>query len=279
MNKYQEIISYIKNADAILVSASNGFSITEGLHLFAENQAFEELFGDIKHKYGIRNILQGLFTKWPSEEEKWGYQSRLISHFSGSYTGSAVMDCLKTVIGNTPYFIVTSNGEGHFTLAGFETDRIYEIEGNWLTMQCAHACHPTLYPTMEHIKKMAATEKGGTVPTELIPHCPKCGGPMQIHVPLDEYFIPNTATQKRFEQFLQQYHGKKLVVLELGIGWRNQMIKAPLMRLVHSEPKATYVTINKGEIYIPNNISEKSFGVDGDLASVLEEIAENSKEV
>ena len=273
MNQYEEIVSCIKNADAILVSASNGFSITEGLHLFAENQAFDELFGDIKHKYGIRNILQGSFINWPSEEEKWGYLSRLISHYSGSYTGSAVMDDLKTVIGNTPYFIVTSNGEGHFTLAGFDEERIYEIEGNWLTMQCAHACHNTLYKTMEHIKEMAASEKGGKVPTELVPHCPKCGSPMQIHVPLDEYFIPNTAAQRRFEQFLQQYHGKKLVVLELGIGWRNQLIKAPLMSLVHREPNATYVTINKGEIYIPNNIYEKSFGVDGDLASALREIA------
>ena len=38
--------------------------------------------------------------------------------------------------------------------------------------------------------------------------------------------IPDTAAQARFQNFLKIYHGKKLVVLELGIGWRNQLIKA-----------------------------------------------------
>ena len=42
----------IKEADAILIGASNGLSITEGLHLFADNAAFERLFGDFKRKYG-----------------------------------------------------------------------------------------------------------------------------------------------------------------------------------------------------------------------------------
>ena len=70
------------------------------------------------------------------------------------------------------------------------------------------------------------------------------------------------------------YHGKKLVVLELGIGWRNQLIKAPMMRLVASEPNATYVTINLGEIYIADNIKEKSFGLDGRLDELLSALRE-----
>ena len=73
--------------------------------------------------------------------------------------------------------------------------------------------------------------------------------------------IPDAAAQARFQNFLKTYHGKKLVVLELGIGWRNQLIKAPMMRLVASEPNATYVTINLGEVYIADNIKEKSFGL------------------
>lgn len=40
------------------------------------------------------------------------------------------------------------------------------------------------------------------------------------------------------------------------------------MRLVAGEPNATYVTINLGEIYIADNIKEKSFGLDGRLVVV-----------
>jgi hypothetical protein len=43
---------------------------------------------------------------------------------------------------------------------------------------------------------------------------------------------------------------QRLVVLELGIGPRNQLIKAPLMRLVDREPYGTYITVNLGEVFI-----------------------------
>lgn len=76
----------------------------------------------------------------------------------------------------------------------------------------------------------------------------------------------------RYQEFIQNLHGKKLVILEFGIGWRNQMIKAPLMQLAAVEPQARYITFNKGEIYIPEEIKEKSIGVDGNLTVALKEI-------
>ena len=41
------------------------------------------------------------------------------------------------------------------------------------------------------------------------------------------------------------------------------------MRLVEATPNAHYVTFNKGEIYIPETIAEKSIGVDGDLGEAI----------
>ena len=100
---------WIEDADAVLIGASNGLSITEGLHLFVDNQAFEELFGDLKRKYGLSCILQGMGGRWPTEEEKWGFWSRLVHHYCGKYQETQVMSNLKTVIGNKDYFVVTSN--------------------------------------------------------------------------------------------------------------------------------------------------------------------------
>ena len=79
MGQYEQIAEKIKEADAILIGASNGLSITEGLHLFADNAAFDELFGDFKRKYGLGCILQGMMAGWPSEEEKWAFWARLTS--------------------------------------------------------------------------------------------------------------------------------------------------------------------------------------------------------
>ena len=278
MHELNQIAKKIKNADAILIGASNGLSITEGLHLFADNQALEEIFGDFKRKYGIRSILHGMSARWPSEEEKWAFWSRLIHHYCGEYKESQVMKDLKSIVGDKNYFVITSNGECHFEMSGFAPENIYEVEGNWLTMQCSHACHDTLYPSLDMAEKMAAAEQNGKVPSDMVPYCPKCGGSMQIHLEVDRNFIRESTGQERFQAFLNQYHGKKLVVLELGIGPRNQLIKAPLMRLVDMEPNAAYVTINLGEIYITDNIREKSSGLDGYLGEILSQLREVCEE-
>lgn len=269
MLKLKPIAEKIREADAILIGASNGLSITEGLHLFADNAAFEDLFGDFKRKYGLRCILQGVMAQWPSDEEKWAFWARLIHHYCGQYRPTPVMQDLKAIVGDKDYFVVTSNGECHFELCGFAPDKIFEIEGNWLTMQCARPCHDTRYPSLELAEKLAAAEREGHVPTELLPRCPKCGGPMDIHMGAGQRMIPDTQAQRHYEEFLENYHGKKLVVLELGIGWRNQLIKAPLMRLVAQEPNSVYVTINLGEIYITDDIKARSFGLDGPLSNIL----------
>ena len=48
--------------------------------------------------------------------------------------------------------------------------------------------------------------------------------------------------------------------------------------LVDMEPNAAYVTINLGEIYITDNIREKSFGLDGYLGEILSRLREVCEE-
>ncbi len=79
-------------------------------------------------------------------------------------------------------------------------------------------------------------------------------------------------------QSARKYHGKNIVILELGIGARNQLIKAPLMHLTAQEAHATYVTINLGEVYITNDIKERSFGLDGYIGPILKELREACEE-
>ncbi|MFQ8842836.1 MAG: hypothetical protein ACLR8P_20015 [Clostridium fessum] len=196
MIDWNPIAEKFREADAILIGASNGLSITEGLHLFADNAAFDELFGDFKQKYGLHCILQGMMAGWPSEEERWAFWARLIHHYCGQYRPTPVMNDLRAIVGEKDYFVVTSNGEGHFELCGFDPTKIYEIEGNWFTMQCARPCHDTLYSSLEVAEKLSVAEQGGHVPTELVPRCPKCGGPMDIHMGAGQRMIPDTAAHK-----------------------------------------------------------------------------------
>lgn len=273
MTRMREIQNKIENADAILIAASNGLSISEGYHLFADNPAFRELFSDFRTKYGIRCIIQGMTYPYKTEEETWAFWSRLITLYVHSYTPTCQMKELKKIVGKKPYFIITSNAETHFEIAGFDSKKIYEIEGTLIEMQCAKACHKTIYPVTEMIEKMAAAEKDGLVPSELVPRCPICGGSMQLRYGFSPSFIQDEDASERYMTFIDQYYNQKLVILELGIGAGNRLIKEPLMKLAASGRDITYITINKGEIYIAGNIKDKSFGLDGDLTDILAELS------
>ena len=58
MIDWNPVAEKFREADAILIGASNGLSITEGLHLFADNAAFERLFGDLNG-----NTALGVFCR------------------------------------------------------------------------------------------------------------------------------------------------------------------------------------------------------------------------
>lgn len=273
--KYRKVLEKIKEADSIVIGASNGLSISEGYHIFAEDSAFLKHFGDFREKYGFRSIIQGCFYQYSSQEEKWAFFSRMYEYFLGNKEASPVMKNLYELVKDKNYFVVTSNIDNHFELAGFPGERLFEIEGNCRNLQCSHGCHDKVYPGDETLSKMAQSQESGKVYQNIIPKCPKCGGNMQVHVEVDANFVRDQSWQTKYQayqDFINKAHSKKLVLLELGVGARNQMIKAPLMRLTNIEENATYITFNKGEVYIPDVIVAKSIGIDGNIAEVLEQL-------
>lgn len=272
---YKKIKKAIDNADAVLIGASNGLSISEGYNIFADNAWFQDNFGDFRNKYGIHSILEGSFYNFPSPEEKWAFSSRLISRKSYLEEPSQMMKNLHALVGAKNCFVVTSNTEDHFVPAGFSREQVFEMEGRMTESRCASGCCEDVYENREDVLRMTDAEENGLVPSELVPRCPHCGSPLTVNIADSNSFFQTRHFQKKmqdYQDFIQKYHGKNLVILELGVGWRNRMIKEPLMQLTASEPHAVYITFNKGEIYIPSEIAGKSIGVDGDIAAAMVEI-------
>ena len=272
---YQEIKKQIENADAILIGASNGLSISEGYNIFADDNWFRENFSDFRSRYGIHSILEGSFYHFPSEETKWAFSSRLISRKCYQEEPSRMMKDLHDLVSGRDCFVVTSNTEDHFVPAGFSREQVFEMEGRMTQSRCGSGCCEDVYENREDVLRMAEAEKDGLVPSELIPRCPRCGSPLTVNFADSQAFFQTSHFQKKmqeYQNFVRKYHGKSLVILEFGVGWRNRLIKEPLMLLTASEPNAFYITFNKGEIYIPDEIAGRSIGVDGDIAEALHNI-------
>lgn len=275
--KLYQVATKIQEADSIVIGASNGLAISEGYDIFADDSSFREHFGDFCNKYGFRSIIQGCFHPFPSEEEKWAFFSRMYDYFLYDKEVSPVMKHLYALVKDENYFVITSNIDDHFRQAGFPEERLFEIEGNCRNLQCANGCHNYIYPGDEILGSMAHKQMDGKVPSNLIPKCPECGGSMQVHLEVDRNFLKGEAWQKKYRAYqdsIKKAHGKNLVLLELGVGVGNQMIKTPFMELTRLEEKATYIALNRGEIYIPEAIAAKSIGIEGDAAEVLRQLVE-----
>lgn len=274
---YREVNSALRSAEAVIIGASNGLSISEGYNIFTDNEWFRKNFGDFREKYGIRSILQGMSADFSSDEEKWGFFSRLAYRVHYSWQPSRMMKELKELVKDKDCFVLTTNGEDHFTPVGFDVENVFTMEGKLTEYRCSNNCEDKIYSRHEDIVRMAMAEKDGMVPTDLLPRCPVCGTVMLPNLPSDQNFFKSNAWQNKLRQyrkFIDTYHGRALVILELGIGWRNQIIKAPLMELAAREDKCRYISFNKGELYIPEQIRDKSIGVDGDLSETIHAVHE-----
>ena len=131
MTPIQKAAETIACADALLIGASNGLSISEGYHIFADNEMFRRQFGDFQQKYGIRNVIEGCFYHYPTMNDRQEFLDRLMRYWVKDYRSSQVMKDLRSIVSGKDYFILTSNADTHLELSGFDAERIFEIEGTF----------------------------------------------------------------------------------------------------------------------------------------------------
>lgn len=268
---------WLHDADAILVTASNGFSISEGLNLFANDDKLTTVLGDLVEKYNLPNLLGALNYHYSDELEKWRVYARITEYYNYNYYPGELMDKLRQIIGDKPYFIWTSNVDHHFALAEF--NNLLEIEGNWQTGICSkHPKDHSLVDLKETLHQIYEKDQAGTLTENDLPNCAECGSPLALNIP-GSVFNMDQNQVIRFENFLNTYQNNKILVLELGIGPQNQMIKAPSMQLIAGNKDSRYITINKGQLNIPGMIADRSIGFSSTIIDAFDALITGKGEV
>lgn len=263
---------WLTEADAILVTASNGLSISEGLNLFSHDDKLQQVLGDLAERYHFPNLLSAMGYPYENQLDYWRVMARIVEYYGYNYQSSQYMTRLKKMIGNKPYFVWTSNIDHHFNLAGFKNT--FEIEGNWMDGICS--AHPEQHGRTSlrtQLHEVYLKDQAGELSDADIPVCAECGAPLQFNMAGDDFQI-NDEQQRHIQKFLTDTRHKRLVVLELGIGARNQMIKAPSMQLIAANQQSRYITINQSEVVIPEQIAAQSVGFSSTIADAFKELAD-----
>ena len=237
----------IAGAEYILIGAGAGLSTAAGIHY--SGPEFEVAFKDMIARYGFTDLYTSSFYPFRMEEEKWAYWSRHIDYARSAPDAKPLYKHLLGMVRDKDYFVITTNVDGQFVKAGFNPDKVFEVQGDYGLMQCAKACHPKRYGNESLVKRMVARQKDCRVPPDLVPVCPVCGGPMEVNVRKDGHFVEDERWHlqaQRYYDFVRTACGKKLVMLEYGVGFNTPVIiRYPFERMAAEFPQTSLIRINK----------------------------------
>ena len=261
----------IETADAIVIGAGSGLSTAAGFTYSGER--FEKYFSDFIEKYQFRDMYSGGFYPFESLEEHWAYWSRYIyiNHYmdvdNGTYKG------LFKLVKDKDYFVLTTNVDHQFQKAGFDKHRLFYTQGDYGLFQCSQPCCQETYDNEACIQDMLKTQKNMRIPTELIPHCPKCGKPMTMNLRADDTFVQDKGwyrAAERYEELLRRHKNLHILFLELVVGYNTPaIIKYSFWQMTVKNSKAVYACVNFGEAFCPKQIQSQAICINIDIHNFL----------
>lgn len=244
IKKAKEIIY---NAEYIVIGAGAGLSSAAGLEY--SGKRFADNFQSFIRKYNMKDLYSSAFYPFKTEEERWAYWAKHISINRYETPATRLYIELLQFLNDKDYFVITTNVDGQFRKAGFNTERLFEVQGDYAYFQCRYGCHNTLYYNENTVKKMLAETVDCRIPSHLVPQCPRCGCEMEANLRKDQYFVQDNhwhESSARYNKFLFNAKGKSVVYIEIGVGFNTPgIIKYPFEEMVYKNPKATLIRINK----------------------------------
>ena len=267
----------IRNTDCVIIGAGAGASTAAGIQYGGKR--FTDNFAEFIKKYGeyyMTDMYAAGFYPYPSEEAKWGYWSKhaLMNRFDPP--ALPLYTELYDIVKNKEYFVLTTNVDHQFYKAGFDEKRIFATQGDYGKIQCQKACHPKTYDAKDLFRKMDKARRDCLIPSELVPKCPVCGGNMAMNLRCDNYFVEDEAWHEaadRYAGFLEQNKDKKVVLLELGVGFNTPIIiRFPFEKMVRENSSYSLIRMNMDEAVVPESFGKRAIGIGGDMAKAITDI-------
>lgn len=271
IEKIRKMKKALEEAEAVVVGAGAGLSTSAGFAYTGER--FQAYFSDFEEKYGFHDMYSGGFYPYKTLKEYWAYWSRYIYLNRYMDPPRSVYEELLELVKDKDYFVLTTNVDHCFQKAGFEKERLFYTQGDYGLFQCSEPCCQETWDNEEIIGEMIRRQEHMKIPSDLVPYCPHCGKPLTMNLRADDTFVQDEGwyqASQRYSRFLNEHQNKKILFLELGVGYNTPtIVKYSFWRMTHDWPDATYACLNYGEAYAPDEIKRKSICVNGDIGDIL----------
>ncbi|HJG32442.1 MAG TPA: deacetylase SIR2 [Jeotgalicoccus aerolatus] len=262
----------LDEADAVLIGVGAGMAAADGFTYAGPR--FTQNFPDFIEKYRWLDMFQASVFEFENLNEEWAFFSRFVDlNYMSQPLGESYIR-LKELLEGRNYHIITSNADNAFEKAGFDKNKVFDVQGKYNLLQCSKGCTPKRYNNEELMKDMIDRQRGMKVPDDLIPYCKECGAPMELNRRNHTDWMVEDARffkeQKLYKQFLQEYADKKLLILELGCGYMApQVIKHPFQNMTENQSNSLYMTVNLKDYSIPQNIRNRTIWLQEDIKDLI----------
>ena len=268
----------VKEEDAVLIGAGAGLSTASGLNYGGKR--FNDNFGEFIDKYGsvyMKDMYSAGFYPFPTEEAKWGYWSKHSYINRIEPEGLPLYKQVHEMIKGKEHFVLTTNVDHQFFKSGFADEDIFATQGDYGLIQCEKGCHNKTYNAINMFKQMNQARKDCLVPSYMVPKCPVCGGTMAMNLRCDQHFVEDEQwheAAKRYGAFLENSTGKKVVLLELGVGFNTPtIIRFPFEKMMQKYKEWTLIRLNLDEAVVPEGLGNRCIGINEDMVKSVSDIA------
>lgn len=273
-------LSYIKEAEYLLIALGNGLSYETGAAIYGER--LYNVMGDFAKSNIYMDMNDGFRLPY-APEQRWAFMTRYAYANCYSLQPSPVYEDIKSIVKGKPYFAVSSVYDNLAQKAGLSLSKIFRSRGGADKMQCACACHDKTYSFDLLCADMLACGKTVRIPSKLVPKCPICGKDMTLNV---DIYNPNFVEDERYKEEYDHYYSylhkaKKHKLLLLELGERDSLSSGKFNaryvfdHLTKHAPHTRLIRINKYEAYAKPESINKSVCFNEDICEVLKDIRQS----
>jgi NAD-dependent SIR2 family protein deacetylase len=268
----------IKEADYVLLGAGAGMSTAAGAQY--GGKFFEDNFGEFQEKYGKGQYMSDMYSAgfypFPDEESYWGYWSKQALLGGIDLDVTPLHKLLLDAIADKKVFLLSTNADKQFEKAGLSTEQIFCTQGDYFHIQCRKGCHDKTYDAVNLFRQMDSERKNCKIPHALVPICPVCGSYMDMNLRKDNHFVQDEEwyeAETRFGEFLSEAVDKKLVLIELGVGFNTPtIIRFPFEKLTREHENVKLVRLNLDQAIVPESLGDRAVGINADMAESIRDI-------
>lgn len=207
-------------AEAEYVLLGGGVSISAAASILCSGKRFTDKFAPRIRHFSLNDMYASGLSTFPAQEDKWGFWAKLIRHTRYDAGPARLYKDLYSLINEKHYFVLTMTVDSQFELAGFSSDKIFEVQGNYGKLQCAIGCHDRVYSSEIPVMEMAESVVDYKIPLELIPKCPICGGEMLPNIRNNKNFVQDEKffeLEALYKGFVLESMSQKRLYIGLGV--------------------------------------------------------------